>query len=337
MKNLKKAGKFLQHKDYKTVENAILEQKAPAHIPVMTEEVLDNLITREDGLYVDATLGLGGHTKAILDYTNYQSRIIGLDVDEEAIAIASNNLSKYKSNVVFRNSNFSEIDRVLLDLEIEEVDGIVADLGMSSFQLDSSQRGFSFIRDERLDMRMDARLRFTAFDLVNEMSVDEISKVLKVYGEERWSRRIAKRIVQTREDKPISTSAELANLVYEAIPRKFHPARIHPATKTFQAFRIAVNHELDNIEEFIGKAIPLLKTGGRLVIISFHSLEDRIVKNLFQNLHSPCICPPDLPMCGCGKKSEINIITRSPLIPSEEEVMNNPRSRSAKMRVGEKL
>ncbi|MFA9408995.1 MAG: 16S rRNA (cytosine(1402)-N(4))-methyltransferase RsmH [Candidatus Dadabacteria bacterium] len=337
MKNLKKAGKFLQHKDYKTVENAILEQKAPAHIPVMTEEVLDNLITREDGLYVDATLGLGGHTKAILDYTNYQSRIIGLDVDEEAIAIASNNLPKYKSNVVFRNSNFSEIDRVLLDLEIEEVDGIVADLGMSSFQLDSSQRGFSFIRDERLDMRMDARLRFTAFDLVNEMSVDEISKVLKVYGEERWSRRIAKRIVQTREDKPISTSAELANLVYEAIPRKFHPARIHPATKTFQAFRIAVNHELDNIEEFIGKAIPLLKTGGRLVIISFHSLEDRIVKNLFQNLHSPCICPPDLPMCGCGKKSEINIITRSPLIPSEEEVMNNPRSRSAKMRVGEKL
>ena len=224
-----------------------------------------------------------------------------------------------------------------MDLEIEEVDGIVADLGMSSFQLDSSQRGFSFIRDERLDMRMDARLRFTAFDLVNEMSVDEISKVLKVYGEERWSRRIAKRIVQTREDKPISTSAELANLVYEAIPRKFHPARIHPATKTFQAFRIAVNHELDNIEEFIGKAIPLLKTGGRLVIISFHSLEDRIVKNLFQNLHSPCICPPDLPMCGCGKKSEINIITRSPLIPSEEEVMNNPRSRSAKMRVGEKL
>ncbi len=337
MKNLKKAGKSLQHKDYKTVENAILEQKAPAHIPVMTEEVIDNLITREDGLYVDATLGLGGHTKSILDHTNYQSRIIGLDVDEEAIAIASNNLSKHKSNVVFRNSNFSEIDRVLLDLEIAEVDGIVADLGMSSFQLDSSQRGFSFIRDERLDMRMDARLRFTAFDLVNEMSVDEISKVLKVYGEERWSRRIAKRIVQRREDKSISTSADLANLVYEAIPRKFHPARIHPATKTFQAFRIAVNHELDNIEEFIGKAIPLLKTGGRLVIISFHSLEDRIVKNLFQNLYSPCICPPDLPMCGCGKKSEINIITRSPLIPSEEEVMNNPRSRSAKMRVGEKL
>ena len=327
----------MQHKDYKPMENAVLEQKAPAHIPVMTKEVLDNLITRRDGLYVDATLGLGGHTKSLLDFTNYQSRVIGLDVDEEAISIASDQLSKYKSNLIFRNSNFSEIDRVLLDLEIGEVDGIVADLGMSSYQIDSSERGFSFIRDEKLDMRMDPRLRFKAFDLVNEMSVDEISKVLKVYGEERWSRRIAKRIVQTRADKPISTSAELANLVYEAIPKKFHPAKIHPATKTFQAFRIAVNHELDNIEEFITKAIPFLKSGGRIVIISFHSLEDRLVKNLFQHLSSPCICPPDLPMCGCGKRSEIKILTRSPLVPGEAEVINNPRSRSAKMRVGEKL
>lgn len=327
----------MQHKDYKTMENAILEQKAPAHIPVMTKEVLDYLITDENGLYVDATLGLGGHTKSILESTKSKSRIIGLDVDEEAITIAANNLSKYKSNVVFRNSNFSEIDRVLLDLEIGEVDGIVADLGMSSYQLDSSQRGFSFIRDEKLDMRMDARLRFTAFDLINEMSVDEISKVLKDYGEERWSRRIAKRIIQNRAQKPISSSAELANLVYEAIPRKFHPARIHPATKTFQAFRIAVNHELDNIEEFIGQAIPFLKTGGRLVIISFHSLEDRLVKKLYQNLSSACICPPDLPMCGCGKTSELKILTRSPLVAGNDEVLNNPRSRSAKMRVGEKL
>jgi 16S rRNA (cytosine1402-N4)-methyltransferase len=256
--------------------NAILEQKAPGHIPVMTEEVVNYLVTRKDGLYVDATLGLGGHTKSILQFTNYQSRVVGLDVDEEAISIASNNLSKYKNNVFLQNSNFSEIDRALQDLEIGEVDGIVADLGMSSFQIDSSGRGFSFIRDEHLDMRMDLRLRFTAYDLVNEMSVDEISKVLKVYGEERWSRRIAKRIVQTRKEKPISTSAELAKLVYEAIPNKFHPAKIHPATKTFQAFRIAVNHELDNIEKFIGKAIPFLKSGGRIVIISFHSLEDRL-------------------------------------------------------------
>ena len=337
MKNLKRAEKYLQHKDYKPMGNARLEQKAPVHIPVMAEEVVNYLVTRKDGLYVDATLGLGGHTKSILQFTNYQSRVVGLDVDEEAISIASNNLSKYKSNVFLQNSNFSEIDRALLDLEIGEVDGIVADLGMSSFQIDSSERGFSFIRDEHLDMRMDLRLRFTAYDLVNEMSVDEISKVLKVYGEERWSRRIAKRIVQTRKEKPISTSAELAKLVYEAIPNKFHPTRIHPATKTFQAFRIAVNHELDNIEKFIGKAIPFLKSGGRIVIISFHSLEDRLVKNLFRRLSSSCICPPDLPMCGCGKKSELNILTRTPLVPSEAEVANNPRSRSAKMRVGEKL
>ncbi|MCZ6685888.1 MAG: 16S rRNA (cytosine(1402)-N(4))-methyltransferase RsmH [Candidatus Dadabacteria bacterium] len=337
MKNLKRVEKYLQHKDYKPMGNAILEQKAPIHIPVMAEEVVNYLVTRKDGLYVDATLGLGGHTKSILQFTNYQSSIIGLDVDEEAISIASNNLSKYKNNVFLQNSNFSEIDRALLDLEIGEVDGIVADLGMSSFQIDSSERGFSFIRDEHLDMRMDLRLRFTAYDLVNEMSVDEISKVLKVYGEERWSRRIAKRIVQTRKEKPISTSAELAKVVYEAIPNKFHPAKIHPATKTFQAFRIAVNHELDNIEKFIGKSIPFLKSGGRIVVISFHSLEDRLVKNLFRRLSSSCICPPDLPMCGCGKKSELNILTRTPLVPSEAEVVNNPRSRSAKMRVGEKL
>ena len=319
------------------MDNAIWEKKPPAHIPVMTQEVIEYLVTRNEGVYVDATLGLGGHTKSILSHTNFKSKIIGLDVDEEAINIASNKLSKHKDNVVFRNSNFSEIDRVLLELEIGEVDGIVADLGMSSFQLDSSKRGFSFNRDEKLDMRMDARLRFTAFDLVNEMSVDEISKVLKVFGEERWSRRIAKRIVQSRGDKPISTSSELANLVSDAIPKKFHPARIHPATKTFQAFRIAVNHELENIEEFIGKAVPFLKRGGRLVIISFHSLEDRLVKRLFQNLSSACICPPDLPMCGCGKTSELKILTRSPLVPGEAEILDNPRARSAKMRVSEKL
>ena len=319
------------------MENAILEEKARLHIPVMTTEVLDNLITKPDGLYVDATLGMGGHTKAIMDATKKQSRVIGLDVDQEAIDIARTNLSKYNSSVTYWNSNFSEIDRVLLDLEIGEVDGIVADLGMSSYQLDSSERGFSFNKDEKLDMRMDSRLRFTAHDLVNEMSADEISKVLKIYGEERWAKRIAKHIVHKRSEKPISSSAELANLVYEAVPKKFHPAKIHPATKTFQALRIAVNHELERIEEFITKAIPFLKSGGRLVIISFHSLEDRLVKTQFQHFSSPCICPPDLPRCGCGKRSELKILTRSPLVPGEAEIVNNPRSRSAKMRVGERL
>lgn len=319
------------------MQNAIIEQKGSIHVPVMKNEVLDNLITRKDGLYVDATLGMGGHTQAILEATKKKAKVIALDCDQQAIDIARGNLSKYNSSVIYRNSNFSEIDRVLLDLEIGEVDGIVADLGMSSYQIDLSERGFSFIRDEKLDMRMDSRLRFTAFDLVNEMSSDEISKVLKEYGEERWSRKIAKKIIQKRSDQPISSSAELANLVSEAIPKKFHPARIHPATKTFQAFRIAVNHELESIQEFIEKAIPFLKTGGRLVIISFHSLEDRLVKKQFQQFSSACICPPDMPRCGCGKRSELKIITKSPLVPSEAEVLNNPRSRSAKMRVGERL
>ncbi len=319
------------------MENALKNSTKPAHQSVMTEEVISYLVTRPEGIYVDATLGLGGHTKAILESTGCKCLVIGLDVDEEAISVSREYLSRYNGHVIFRNSNFSDIDKVLDRLEINEVDGIVADLGMSSYQIESSERGFSFMRDEPLDMRMDARLRFTAYDLVNEMSADEISRVLKMYGEEKWAKRIAKRIVETRKDKPIETSAELAMLVSEAIPKKFHPHRIHPATKTFQALRIAVNNELDNIREFIAKAVSRLRVGGRLVVISFHSLEDRIVKNLFQSMSSPCICPPDLPQCGCGKKKVLKILTRSPLLPGEEEILNNPRARSAKMRVGERV
>lgn len=324
-------------KDYKDMENALKELTRPGHLPVMTVEVIKHLVTRPEGIYVDATLGLGGHTKAILESTGCKSLLIGLDVDEEALTIAREYLSKYNGHVIFRNSNFSDIDKVLESLEISEVDGIVADLGMSSFQIDSSERGFSFMKDEPLDMRMDARLRFTAYDLVNEMGTDEISKVLKMYGEEKWAKRIAKRIVEKRKDKPIETSAELAMLVSDAIPKKFHPHRIHPATKTFQALRIAVNNELDNIKDFIEKAVSRLRVGGRLVVISFHSLEDRIVKNLFQSMSSPCVCPPGLPRCGCGKKKVLKILTRSPLVPGEEEILNNPRARSAKMRVGERV
>jgi 16S rRNA (cytosine1402-N4)-methyltransferase len=280
---------------------------------------------------------MGGHTKFILDSTHSKSLIIGLDVDEEAISISRERLSAYNGHVIYRNSNFSDIDKVLDSLDIREVDGILADLGMSSYQVDSSERGFSFMREEPLDMRMDPRLRFTAYDLVNEMTMEEISRVLKMYGEEKWSRRIAKRIVEARVESPIRTSAELARIVSLAIPKKFHPARIHPATKTFQALRIAVNNELENIEEFIGKAVSRLKPGGRLVIISFHSLEDRLVKTSFLRLSSPCVCPPGMPECGCGKKKELRIITRTPIVPSEEEVQNNPRARSAKMRVGERV
>lgn len=337
MKNLKRVEKHLPDKDSKTMESPLLDMTKPMHKSVMTKEVTDYLVTDREGIYVDATLGLGGHTQAIMEHTAYKCRVIGLDVDEEAISISADLLSKYKSQLVLRNSNFSEIDTVLEDLDIELVDGIVADLGMSSFQIDSSERGFSFMRDEALDMRMDPRLRFTAHDLVNEMSVDEISKVLKIYGEEKWAKRIAKHIVESRKDKPIETSAELAKLVSGAIPKKFHPAKIHPATKTFQALRIAVNNELDNIKEFLDKAVSLLKPGGRLVVISFHSLEDRLVKSAFQRLSNPCVCPPGMPECGCGKKSEIKIITRSPVTPGQDEILDNSRARSAKLRVGERI
>jgi len=337
MKNLKRVEKHLPDKDYKIMESPLLDMTKPMHKSVMTKEVTDYLAADREGLYVDATLGLGGHTLALLEHTGYKCRVIGLDVDEEAISLSLDILSKYKSQIVLRNSNFSEIDSVLEDLNIGLVDGIVADLGMSSFQIESSERGFSFMRDEVLDMRMDPRLRFTAHDLVNEMSVDEISKVLKIYGEEKWSKRIAKHIVEARKGKPIKTSAELAKVVSGAIPKKFHPARIHPATKTFQALRIAVNNELDNIKEFLDKAVSLLKPGGRLVVISFHSLEDRLVKSAFQRMSDPCVCPPGMPECGCGKRSEIKILTRSPVLPGQDEIINNPRARSAKLRVGERI
>jgi 16S rRNA (cytosine1402-N4)-methyltransferase len=327
----------LRDKDYKEMENAVVELSKPVHRSVLSEEVVGYLITRPEGVYVDATLGMGGHTKSILDYTHSRCLVIGLDVDEEAISISRGRLSAYNGHVIYRNSNFSDIDKVLDGLDIREVDGIIADLGMSSYQIESSERGFSFMREEPLDMRMDPRLRFTAYDLVNEMTMDEISRVLRMYGEEKWSRRIAKRIVETRKESPIKTSAELARVVSLAIPRKFHPARIHPATKTFQALRIAVNNELENINEFIGKAVSRLRAGGRLVIISFHSLEDRLVKTSFLRMASPCICPPGMPECGCGKKKVLNIITRTPVIPADEEISNNPRARSAKLRVGERV
>jgi len=327
----------LRDKDFKEMENAVVEITKPSHQPVLSEEVVSYLITRPEGVYVDATLGMGGHTKSILDHTRSRCLVIGLDVDEEAISISRERLSAYNGHVIYRNSNFSDIDKVLDSLDIREVDGIIADLGMSSFQIESSERGFSFMREEPLDMRMDPRLRFTAYDLVNEMTLDEISRVLRMYGEEKWSRRIAKRIVETRKESPIKTSAELAGVVSLAIPRKFHPARIHPATKTFQALRIAVNNELENIEAFIGRAVSRLRVGGRLVIISFHSLEDRLVKSSFLRMASPCICPPGMPECGCGKKKVLDIITRTPVIPADEEISNNPRARSAKLRVGERV
>jgi len=307
------------------------------HKSVLLKESIEYLRPIEDGVYIDATLGLGSHTRHLLESTNLRSRVIGFDVDEEAITIARDRLSEFKDNVHFMNRNFYEIDTISSELKLTEVDGIIADLGMSSYQLEHSNRGFSFMRDEPLDMRMDAKLQFTAYDLVNEMSFEELSNLLRDYGEESFSKKIARSIIKSREQKPLQTSKELAALISNSIPRKFHPKRIHPATKTFQALRIAVNNELENLRIFIEKAVKLLKAGGRLVIISFHSLEDRIVKNYFKNLHSSCICPPDLPICSCEKESTVKIITRSPVTAGEEEMLENPRARSSKMRVVERI
>ncbi|MER3446423.1 MAG: 16S rRNA (cytosine(1402)-N(4))-methyltransferase [Candidatus Dadabacteria bacterium] len=310
--------------------------KNPVHKPVMVNEVINLLCPRPDGIYVDATLGFGGHTEAILECSP-RAKVIGFDIDHETLSFAKDRLSRFGSRVAFVDENFSQIDRVLKELGIDGIDGVVADLGMSSFQIERSGRGFSFLRDEPLDMRMDPRLRFTARSLVNEMDEDEISKILRVYGEERWAKRISKEIVKSRREKPIETTLQLAGIVSDAIPKKFHPLGIHPATRTFQALRIYVNDELKSLEIFLKKAIPILSVGGRIVVISFHSLEDRLVKNAFREFALPCICPPEMPRCGCGKRSILKILTRSSLRPNLEEVHQNPRARSAKLRGGERI
>ncbi len=310
---------------------------ANIHKSVLLDESITGLSPVEDGVFVDATMGLGGHTKSLFEACNCKSRIIGMDVDESAIEIARERLSGHKEHIEFVNKNFINIDKSLEELGIKEVDGIIADLGMSSFQLDHSGKGFSFNKQEPLDMRMDPSLQFTAYDLINEMDINELIHIFKTYGEERFAKNISRAIVKNRATKPIQTSSELAALISNSIPRKFHPKRRHPATKSFQALRIAINNELDNLKIFVEKSVKLLKPGGRLVIISFHSLEDRIVKRLFRKMASPCICPHDLPVCSCGKIPELKIINKSPITPGENEIEDNPRARSSKMRIGEKI
>jgi len=309
----------------------------PVHKTVLLKEAIDYLNPVEGGTYVDATVGLGGHSMQLLEMSGYRSKIIGLDVDEGALMYSEQYLKPFKSQVTLVNKNFVDIDSAVRELGVEKVDGIIADLGMSSFQLENDNRGFSFSGNGPLDMRMDIKLQFTAFDLLNEMTAEEIEGLIKKYGEESFSKRISESIVKARESGPLQTSAELAEIVSNSIPKRFHSKKRHPATKTFQALRIAVNNEIDNLKIFIEKAVGLLKSGGRLIIISFHSLEDRVVKNYFKEFSSNCICPPDLPVCGCQKKSTLKILTKSPIRPSEGECLENPRCRSAKMRIGERI
>lgn len=295
-------------------------------------ETLD-LLNLSQGFYVDATLGLGGHTEAILN-TSKSINVIGIDQDSEALKFAEQRLSRFGDRVKIFHANFSEIKQVLNRAKLTEINGIIADLGVSSLQLDSGDRGFSFRVDAKLDMRMNKDSSSeTAADLLERLSEEEIANVIYNYGEERFSRRIARRIIESRKSgKPIQTTLELAELVKKSV-RRSKKSKTHPATKTFQALRIAVNKELEILEDFIRDSIDVLKPNGRLVLITFHSLEDRIVKRTFQKLSGKCFCPPKFPKCVCGgSEKKVKILTRKPIIPCEDEQKQNPRSRSAKLR-----
>ena len=288
-------------------------------------------------MYVDCTMGGAGHSKEIVKKLSDKGLFIGFDQDKNAISTAKERLSEYESRVKFVHSNFENIKEELEKIGVYKIDGVLADLGVSSHQLDEADRGFSYMQDAPLDMRMDVRCEFSAYDVVNTYTEDELTKIIKDYGEDNWAKRIAKFIVEERANKPIETTGELVDVIKKAIPKKARIDGPHPAKRTFQAIRIEVNNELGVITKMINDASSIMNEGGRICIITFHSLEDRIVKNAFKHLASDCICPQHLPICQCDKESEVKIITRKPILPSEEEIEVNPRSRSAKLRVAEKI
>ena len=304
------------------------------HKPVLLEETIEGLKIKEDGIYVDGTLGGAGHSKEILKRLSSKGILIGIDRDEEALKAGKENLKEY-SNVKFVHGNHDEIEKILQDLNIEKVDGILLDLGVSSYQLDERNRGFSYIGNNELDMRMDKSQQLTAKKVVNSYSEEKLADIIYEYGEERFSRQIAKNICFERKNKEIETTEELVKIIEKSIP-SFAKKDGHPAKRTFQAIRIEVNNEIKPLYDTVRKCIELLKTGGRLCIITFHSLEDRAVKNAYIDAQGKCICPKDLPYCVCGAKSEGKIINKKPIIASEKEQEENSRSKSAKLRIFEK-
>lgn len=306
------------------------------HVSVLLNECIDGLDIKKSGIYVDGTLGGAGHSKEIIKRI-VAGRLIGIDQDTNALKKSEEVLEDYLSKVTFVHSNFKHVREILNDLNIDKVDGVLLDLGVSSHQLDESERGFSFRFDAKLDMRMNREQSLTAWDVVNKYSVKDIGKIIKNYGEERWASRIAQFIENERKIKPINTTYELVDIIKKAIPAAVRKNGPHPATRTFQAIRIEVNQELDIIEKVIKDIIDSLNPKGRLCIITFHSLEDRIVKETFKYLNKSCICPKELPICQCNKTKDIKIITKKPILPSDEEISINPRSRSAKLRIAEKL
>ncbi len=306
------------------------------HVSVLLNEVIEGLNIKDDGIYVDGTLGGAGHSLEIVKRIK-SGKLVGIDQDLNALNKASEVLADYKDKIHLIHSNYENIDRVVKELGIFKVDGILLDLGVSSHQLDEESRGFSHNKDAPLDMRMDSSGSLTAWDVVNKYSQDELERIIKDYGEDRWAKRIAEFIVSERNEKPIETTLELVTVIKKAIPKAVRMEGHHPAKKTFQAIRIEVNRELEVLSNSIKKMVDLLNPGGRLAIITFHSLEDRIVKEAFKELFKDCICPPEYPKCICDKKREIKIITRKPIVPGLKELEINPRSRSAKLRIAEKL
>ena len=306
------------------------------HVSVLLPETIEGLNIRPDGIYADGTLGGGGHASEVAARLTEGGRLIGIDQDADAIAAAGERLKPFGDRVTIVRDNYVNMKQVLTDLGIKAVDGICLDLGVSSYQLDTAERGFSYMEDAPLDMRMDRREDRTAADLVNECTEQELFRIIRDYGEDRFAKNIAKHIVKARERRPIRTTGELADIIRGAIPMKIQVTGGHPAMRTFQALRIALNRELQVLEDSIDEMIGLLNPGGRLCIITFHSLEDRIVKNGFRRNESPCTCPPGFPVCVCGKKSRGTVITKKPILPTKEEEKENPRSRSAKLRIFER-
>jgi len=307
------------------------------HKPVLVAEVMASLQCRAGALYVDGTLGGGGHAFEILTNSAPDGRLIGIDADSDALREAEKRLAPFGDRAILIKGNYADMETILSGLEIEKVEGILLDLGVSSHQLDTAERGFSFTLDAPLDMRMNRDRGPSAFDLVHTLSRDELEGIIRKYGEERMAGRVARSIVERRSLSPIRTTADLASVVAGSLPKPRGPARIHPATRTFQAIRIAVNDELAGLRKGLAAATARLKSGGRISVISFHSLEDRIVKDAFREGEKGCICPSDLPVCACGRKPTLKVVTRKPVVAGEDELRDNPRARSAKLRTAERI
>lgn len=306
------------------------------HKSVLLEETIRNLKVKPDGIYVDGTLGGGGHAYEVCRQLSAKGSLIGIDQDEAAIEAAGERLQEFGDIVTIIRSNYCNMKKELQKIGISSVDGIVLDLGVSSYQLDNAERGFTYREDVPLDMRMDRRGSRTAKDIVNTYTENELYRVLRDYGEEKFAKKIARNICTARMDKPIETTGELIELIKQSIPMKMRAVGGHPAKKTFQAIRIELNQELEVLRNSLDDMIELLNDGGRICIITFHSLEDRIVKTIFKRNENPCTCPPDFPVCVCGKKPMGKVITRKPILPDEEEIAVNKRSKSAKLRVFER-